>query len=87
MLGLLENLWRLIPPFDARRVLVAPWTDDLGSYGWIFLMGFLVASACCLVGNFLMLRRLSMMGDAISHSVLPGIAGAFCSHAPVRLWR
>ena len=77
MLGLLENLWRLIPPFDARRVLVAPWTDDLGSYGWIFLMGFLVASACCLVGNFLMLRRLSMMGDAISHSVLPGIAGAF----------
>lgn len=77
MPSVLEHLWQLIPPFDARRVLIAPWTDDFGSYGWILLMGVLVTSACCLVGNFLMLRRLSMMGDAISHSVLPGIAAAF----------
>jgi manganese/zinc/iron transport system permease protein len=33
--------------------------------------------ACGLVGCFLVLRRLSMLGDTISHAVLPGIAGAF----------
>lgn len=33
--------------------------------------------ACGLLGNFLVLRRLSLMGDAISHSVLPGIVIAF----------
>lgn len=35
------------------------------------------ALACALVGNFLVLRRESMLGDAISHSVLPGIVAAF----------
>ncbi len=35
------------------------------------------ALACALLGNFLVLRRLSMMGDAISHAVLPGIVVAF----------
>ena len=33
--------------------------------------------SCALLGNFLLLRRLSLMGDAISHSVLPGIVIAF----------
>jgi manganese/zinc/iron transport system permease protein len=33
--------------------------------------------ACALLGNFLVLRRLSLMGDALSHSVLPGIVLAF----------
>ncbi len=33
--------------------------------------------SCALLGNFLVLRRLSLMGDAISHAVLPGIVGAF----------
>ena len=33
--------------------------------------------ACALLGNFLVLRRMSMMGDAISHAVLPGLAIAF----------
>jgi manganese/zinc/iron transport system permease protein len=40
-------------------------------------MGFLVAAACGLVGNYLILRRMALVGDAISHSVLPGIAAAF----------
>jgi manganese/zinc/iron transport system permease protein len=30
-----------------------------------------------LLGNFLVLRRMSLMGDAISHAVLPGLAAAF----------
>ncbi len=44
---------------------------------WIMLIGSLVGVSCALVGSFLILRRLAMLGDAISHSVLPGIVIAF----------
>jgi manganese/zinc/iron transport system permease protein len=45
--------------------------------GWIIAIGMLCAMACALPGCFLVLRRMSMMGDAISHAVLPGLAVAF----------
>lgn len=67
----------LIPPFDFERVIVAPWTHQFSQFGWILLMGFLVGTACGLVGNYLILRRMALMGDAISHSVLPGLAVAY----------
>lgn len=67
----------LIPPFDFQRVVVEPWTSGLNSFGWIALMGFFVATACGLVGNYLILRRMALVGDAISHSVLPGLAIGF----------
>lgn len=41
------------------------------------LIGTLAAVAAALIGNFLVLRRQSLMGDAISHVVLPGIVVAF----------
>lgn len=44
---------------------------------WIILTAALVAAACSLVGCFLVLRKTAMIGDAISHSVLPGIVIAF----------
>jgi manganese/zinc/iron transport system permease protein len=44
---------------------------------WIVVVGILAAVACALLGNFLVLRKMSMMGDAISHAVLPGLAVAF----------
>jgi len=44
---------------------------------WIILTGALVASTCGIVGCFLVLRRMAMIGDAISHSVLPGIVIAY----------
>lgn len=44
---------------------------------WILIIGSLVAVSCSLVGCFLVLRRLSMLGDAISHAILPGIVLAF----------
>ena len=44
---------------------------------WIVAVGAVTAVACALPGCFLVLRKMSMMGDAISHSVLPGIAIAF----------
>lgn len=43
----------------------------------IILTGATVAAACGVVGAFLVLRRLAMLGDAISHAVLPGIVIAF----------
>src|SRR5690606_19060362 len=44
---------------------------------WIILTGALVAVSAGLLGCFLVLRRMSMIGDAISHAVLPGIVIAF----------
>lgn len=44
---------------------------------WIVIVGVLAAASCALPGCFLVLRRMSMMGDAISHAVLPGLAIAF----------
>jgi manganese/zinc/iron transport system permease protein len=41
------------------------------------LAGTLAVVLCGLLGNFLLLRRLSLMGDAISHSVLPGLVAGF----------
>ncbi len=45
--------------------------------GWIIAAAALSALSCALLGNYLVLRRMSMMGDAISHAVLPGLAVAF----------
>lgn len=50
------------------------WTD---TDSHIILVSVLCAAACALPGSFLLLRRMSMMGDAISHAVLPGLAVAF----------
>jgi manganese/zinc/iron transport system permease protein len=44
---------------------------------WIILTGSIAAAACAMVGCFLVLRRMAMLADAISHAVLPGIAIAF----------
>ncbi|MEM7775161.1 MAG: metal ABC transporter permease [Pseudomonadota bacterium] len=41
------------------------------------LIGVLASIACALPGNFLILRQQALLGDAISHVVLPGIVVAF----------
>ena len=41
------------------------------------LIGVFSAIACAVPGNFLILRRQALIGDAISHVVLPGIVVAF----------
>jgi manganese/zinc/iron transport system permease protein len=43
----------------------------------ISLVGSFVAASCALVGTFLVLRKMALLGDAISHAVLPGIVAAF----------
>lgn len=52
------------------------WTlraDDL----WTIATAICCNVACGLLGCFLVLRRMSLLGDAISHAVLPGLAAAF----------
>jgi manganese/zinc/iron transport system permease protein len=49
----------------------------MSSTFWIILTGALVAASCGFLGCFLILRKMAMLGDAISHSILPGIVLAF----------
>ena len=50
------------------------------------LIGTLAAIACALPGNFLILRRQALIGDAISHVVLPGIVVAFLVTGVISTW-
>ncbi len=81
----------LIPAFDWQQHVVAPWSTGLRPTLWIVLMGFFVATACGLIGNYLILRRMALVGDAISHSVLAGIGVVvtlpfLVEHLPVLNW-
>jgi manganese/zinc/iron transport system permease protein len=42
-------------------------------HGWAIATAAVVAAACALVGTLLVVRRLSLLGDAVSHAVLPGL--------------
>ncbi|MCG6884634.1 MAG: metal ABC transporter permease [Silicimonas sp.] len=50
------------------------------------LIGALAAVACAIPGNFLVLRRQALIGDAISHVVLPGIVVAFLVTGTISAW-
>ena len=56
--------------------LIAPFVDY--SFMQRALLGSLALSlSSCPVGVFLMLRRMSLTGDAMSHAILPGAAAGF----------
>jgi manganese/zinc/iron transport system permease protein len=44
---------------------------------YIIITSTLIAISCGILGCFLILRKMAMVGDAISHAVLPGIVLAF----------
>ncbi len=44
---------------------------------WIIFTASIVAINAALLGSFLLLRKMAMVGDAISHAVLPGIVVAY----------
>ena len=45
-----------------------------------FLVSLLISLLCPLIGTFLVLRRYSMIGDALSHASLAGVAAGFLFH-------
>jgi manganese/zinc/iron transport system permease protein len=57
-------------------------SDDLV----VILTGVCAAIACALPGTFLVLRGMSLIGDAISHAVLPGIVLAFLWSGTLSSW-
>lgn len=60
-------------------LLLSPLFDPL-QYGFMqraLLVAVLVGVVCAVVGSYLMVQRLALLGDAVSHSVLPGLAIAF----------
>lgn len=55
-------------------------------YGFMqrsLIIAVLVGIICAVVGSYLMVQRLALLGDAISHSVLPGLAIAFIVGADI----
>ena len=44
---------------------------------WIMITGSLVGITCAMIGCFLVLRKMAMLADAISHTVLLGIVGGY----------
>ena len=59
---------------------LAFFTDSLIKYQYLqnaLMAGILVGITCGLIGCFIILRGLALMGDAISHAVLPGVAIAY----------
>lgn len=51
---------------------------------WTIAIAALCAVSCGVVGCFLLLQRASLFGDAVSHSVLPGIVLAFLITGSIR---
>ena len=53
------------------------WLDANSLAVWTVAVGILCNVPCAILGCYLVLRRMSLLGDAISHAVLPGLAVAF----------
>ena len=52
---------------------------------WVISIGAMTNTACALLGCYLVLRRMSLLGDAISHAVLPGLVVAFALTGTVNI--
>lgn len=49
------------------------------------VVAVVVGAICAVVGSYLMVQRLALLGDAISHSLLPGVATAYIFHVSIFL--
>ncbi|MCK4683951.1 MAG: metal ABC transporter permease [Pirellulales bacterium] len=63
-------------PLPANTTLLS-WMDFIGPlHGWAIGTAAVVSACCAMVGTLLVVRRMSLLGDAISHAVLPGLVVA-----------
>jgi manganese/iron transport system permease protein len=60
----------LLVPFDYNYMVKAMWVSAL------------VGATCAFLSAFLMLKGWSLMGDALAHAVVPGVAGAYLLQLP-----
>jgi manganese/iron transport system permease protein len=60
----------LLVPFDYDYMVKAMWVSAL------------VGGTCAFLSAFLMLKGWSLMGDALAHSIVPGVAGAYLLQIP-----
>ncbi len=60
----------LIEPFGYQYMLNAMWVSAL------------VGGVCAFLSCYLMLKGWSLIGDALSHSIVPGVAGAYMLGLP-----
>lgn len=65
---------------------VATWFDTHSLALWTIAVAILCNVPCAILGCYLVLRRMSLLGDAISHAVLPGLAIAFLLTGSVSSW-
>ena len=63
----------LLEPFAYRYMNNAMWVSGL------------VGGVCAFLSSYLMLKGWSLIGDALSHSVVPGVAGAYIIGLPFAL--
>lgn len=61
---------RLLEPFQYTYMVDAMWVSAL------------VGAVCAFLSAYLMLKGWSLIGDALSHSVVPGVAGAYLLGLP-----
>ncbi|ARP99999.1 metal ABC transporter permease [Pseudorhodoplanes sinuspersici] len=65
-----ELLTELLVPFSYNYMWKAMWVSAL------------VGGVCAFLSAYLMLKGWSLMGDALGHSIVPGVAGAYILGAP-----
>jgi manganese/iron transport system permease protein len=63
----------LLEPFTYQYMLTAMWVS------------MLVGGICAFLSAYLMLKGWSLIGDALSHSIVPGVAGAYMLGLPFSL--
>ncbi len=63
----------LLEPFDYHYMINAMWVSAL------------VGGVCAFLSAYLMLKGWSLIGDALSHSIVPGVAGAYMLGLPFSL--
>merc|ERR1711991_285242 len=63
----------LLEPFSYAYMTNAMWVSAL------------VGAVCAFLSSFLMLKGWSLIGNALSHSIVPGVAGAYMLGLPFAL--